>query len=480
MLTTVPALIMACAILFVLELSQFKRSLTHELISMADLTGANSAAALEFDDARAGEQTLHALIADPRVTSAALYNESGQIFATLRNPPSSSDVIPVRPGAGVSNERLHITVFRPVVIANRQIGTVYVRATTSEIYDRLREYALSAGVVLLITSLAAFLLSSGLRKVVSEPILNLTDTVKRVYTTNDYSLRASKLSNDETGVLVDHFNEMLEQIRLQNNALKQREDELKSLNEELEERVIARTRELEESQERLRHSERLASIGTLAAGVAHEIRNPLNSILLASQYLLRYKPGLDEMVAKGLNSISSEAQRCGKIIKSILLFAKSEKTIKTTHDLNAVIRDAVELGKSYVQQYPSLSIDLKLASALPPVMINQTEIEQVLLNLISNAAEAASGNVRVEIITDRVGDSVRFIVRDNGPGMSTEVVKRVFDPFFSTKRQQGNTGLGLSLSHGIVSEHGGTMTVESLPGKGTTFTINLPQSAVHG
>ena len=253
---------------------------------------------------------------------------------------------------------------------------------------------------------------------------------------------------------------------------KRAENELKLLNEMLEQRVKERTDALEQSQEQLRHSERLASIGTLAAGIAHEINNPINSILLASQYALRYSAITDEKLKETFTNISDESKRCGKIIKSVLQFAKAEKTKKWPHDINEVVRRASDLAKNYIRSN-QLEVDLRLADQLPQAVLNPTEIEQVLVNLIENAAEAARGPVSVILATASLGSRIRISVRDTGPGILPEQLKHIFDPFFSTRREQGGTGLGLSIAHGIIADHGGSMTVQSTVGRGTEFVIEL-------
>lgn len=256
--------------------------------------------------------------------------------------------------------------------------------------------------------------------------------------------------------------------------LKRAQEDLKRLNQALEQRVIERTNALARSQELLRQSERLASIGTLAAGIAHEINNPVNAILLAAQYTIKYGQNLpDDALNSYLTTILEEARRCGKIVKSVLQFAKAEKTKKWPHEVNSVVQYAAELAKKYIRS-PLLAIDLDLDDDLPQVSLNPTEFEQCLVNLIKNASEAAQGNVTIRLSTTAGDGQVIIKVQDNGPGIPDERLKHIFDPFFSTRRERGGTGLGLSITHGIVTDHGGTMSVESKEGIGTTFVIKLP------
>ena len=242
-----------------------------------------------------------------------------------------------------------------------------------------------------------------------------------------------------------------------------------------EEELIRHRNRLEEivaeRNEQLQRSERLASIGTLAAGIAHEINNPLNSILLTANHALKY--GKPEESADAFKTIGDEAQRGGRIVKGILKFAKEEKTPKVPGDMSEVVRHGVDLARSYADS-SKLSLELKLADSLPLVSLSMTEMEQVIVNLIKNAVEATPGGVKVTIKTYMNEHYVCAAVTDDGPGMSPETTRYIFDPFFSTKRQTGGSGLGLSICHGIVLDHGGLINVESKLGAGSTFTIKLP------
>lgn len=251
------------------------------------------------------------------------------------------------------------------------------------------------------------------------------------------------------------------------------EEELAAHRERLEELVAERTEELRASYQRLRRSERLASLGTLAAGIAHEINNPVNAILLSAQYALEAGEACDVPLNDTLGGIIKEARRCGAIVKNVLRFAKEEKAPKSQAQLNDVVVRAATLARTYIQS-PGLAIHAATDPGLPELMLNATQIEQVLINLIQNAVQAAGGTVRVELQTEAAADGVRLVVCDNGPGIPPERLLYVFDPFFSTRQNQGGTGLGLSIAHGIITDHNGTIDVRSEVGVGTTFIIQFP------
>jgi signal transduction histidine kinase len=246
----------------------------------------------------------------------------------------------------------------------------------------------------------------------------------------------------------------------------------------MEEELARSQREvaLRATRERLRRAERLASLGTLAAGIAHEINNPANSILMTAEAarLASPPPELDQALA----AIIEESERCGRIVNKVLDFARARPMEQRVENLNAVVEQAAATARRYLKGGQA-RIDLRLDSDLPPVRINATEMEQVFINLFQNAVDAApDGMVDITVVTSTLEDGrVRLTVSDSGPGMAPEVARQVFDPFFSTRRERGGTGLGLSMVHGIVEEHGGSIDVESKEGHGSTFVIELPPAA---
>lgn len=255
--------------------------------------------------------------------------------------------------------------------------------------------------------------------------------------------------------------------------LKRYEDELERNRQLLEERVEHRTRELEASRRQLRQSERLASLGTLAAGVAHEINNPMGAIRVNAEIALTRRD-LPDAVRELLSSIVADTDRCSNIIRGILKFARTAETAKSTIDLNALVRDTAHL-LTRAAHGSSVEVVLELWGAPVTILGNATELEQVLVNLVRNAAEASRIGQRVFV---HVGDDDRgphLRVRDQGIGMTDDVRRRLFDPFFTTPESKGGTGLGLSIVHGIVVEHGGTIDVATTPGSGSTFTVYFPR-----
>jgi PAS domain S-box-containing protein len=237
--------------------------------------------------------------------------------------------------------------------------------------------------------------------------------------------------------------------------------------------AIARdTTERKTMEDQLRRSERLASIGTLAAGIAHEINNPLGGTLLAAQFALEFKED-STAVVNALKAIIRQTKRCGEIVTSVLTFAQERTSEKRKTELNEVVQHARDLIRTFAEQ-KGASIELALADGLPPVVINETELGLVIVNLIRNAAEA--GAKHIVLRTEPSPDCVRVVVQDDGTGITKEQMAHIFEPFYTTREKQGGTGLGLSIAHGIVRGHGGTIDVESELEEGTTITISLPRT----
>jgi PAS domain S-box-containing protein len=226
-----------------------------------------------------------------------------------------------------------------------------------------------------------------------------------------------------------------------------------------------------EAEEKLRQTERLMSIGTLSAGIAHEINNPLASVVVTAQ-LLRRKAN-DPETAQMLENLIQDAKRCGRIVRSVQKFARQEPSARVLLDLNAVVRAAEELSRIELRR-AGINLRLELEKDLPPVTGDATELEQVVLNLITNGAHASQTGQEVVVRTLVTNGFVQVYVQDEGHGISPDVKRHVFDPFFTTRGREGGTGLGLSIAHGIVEDHGGTIEIDSALGSGTTVTITLP------
>lgn len=232
---------------------------------------------------------------------------------------------------------------------------------------------------------------------------------------------------------------------------------------------------LAESDDRMQRAARLASLGTLAAGIAHEINNPLNSILMNAelgQMVARNSGQGSERMEEIFGRIIGDCRRCAGITSGVLQFARSDgNAAKEGGDINRVVRRSIDLLAS-ILPLTELSIEQDLVDPPPPVALNETELEQVMVNLMRNAAEAGATKLHIRSTSD--GDHLTISLRDNGPGIPTGSFGRLFDPFFSTRREYGGTGLGLSLVHRIVHDHGGTVSARNPASGGAQFDVKLP------
>jgi PAS domain S-box-containing protein len=222
---------------------------------------------------------------------------------------------------------------------------------------------------------------------------------------------------------------------------------------------------------------RLASVGEMASGIAHEINNPLTAVIGFAQLLM--DTDLPEEVKEDLVIIHKEAQRAAGVARSLLTFARKHAPFKQLTNVNSIIEGVLTL-RAYEQNVSNIKINTKLTSDLPEVMADYSQLQQVFINIILNAEAAmleANNGGTLTITTQRFNQSVRASFADDGPGIAKENLERIFDPFFTTKEVGKGTGLGLSVCHGIISEHGGKIYARSKPGSGATFIVDLPISA---
>jgi len=303
--------------------------------------------------------------------------------------------------------------------------------------------------------------------VVYRPVKGVIDGTRRV-AGGDLQYRLPVHSDDELGDLARSFNKMTEKVA--------------GVQAHIEEQVRRKTAELEKVHRTLLNNEKMASIGKLAATVAHEINNPLFGILTYARLILREIqkreiPGRDDLVEQ-LQTIERESKRCGDLVKSLLTFSRQTPSHREPNDLNTVVHRAVLLVKHKLEMQ-NIELAETLAEGLPAVECDANQIQQVILVLMVNASEAMSKGGKLEVWTEFDGTADRGVVcvKDNGSGIPEDVLPRIFDPFFTTKEDQNRTGLGLAVAHSIVEQHAGEISVRSTPGAGTEFRVALPATA---
>jgi two-component system NtrC family sensor kinase len=273
-------------------------------------------------------------------------------------------------------------------------------------------------------------------------------------------------SKDEIGELAASFNQMTERLKAANK-------ELIEWGTTLEKKVKDRTKELLEMQGQLIQSEKLASIGKLAAGIAHEINNPLGGILIYSHLLLEDQKK-DTVQYENLKKIVKETTRCKDIVKGLLEFSRPKEPQMVPTDINDIVNRALSLFERQAL-FQNIRVNKEFA-ALPQVVADGSQLQQVFANIIVNAAEAMDGNgtLTIRTVLDRPGGYIKVEFADTGHGIKEEDMPRLFEPFFTTKEVGKGTGLGLAISYGIVQKHEGSIQVRSELGKGSTFTVTLP------
>lgn len=312
-------------------------------------------------------------------------------------------------------------------------------------------------------------------RVVHGPIHALKAGTERL-TQGDLGYQIEVASGDEVGELAHSFNEMSRQLR---NA----RDEITAWNRTLEDRVLEKTSELKKAAERMLHVEKMATIGKMAAVVAHEINNPLSGILTYSKLVKRYieRGTFDDdakrhEMAENLDLVATESRRCGDLVKNLLSFSRSNPINLEWIQLNPIVDRVVKLA-AHKLEMGGIQIHVETGEDLPLVRADAAQIEQVLLALTMNAIDAMPHGGNLWVATSVTDHSELLLrVRDDGVGIPDDILPRLFEPFLTTKDTGKGVGLGLAISHNIVERHNGRIEVDSKLGQGTTFNVYLPLS----
>jgi two-component system NtrC family sensor kinase len=315
------------------------------------------------------------------------------------------------------------------------------------------------------------------RRFVGQPIEKLIEVTKAVSEMDlDKPLDIGG-SSEELDELARSFDVMRDRLR---TALA----EINQFTQHLESKVEDRTQQLKSAHQKLLQSDRLASLGQLSASVAHEINNPIAGVLNLSMLLQRMlkddgiPPTRIEEFRKYLTQITNETARVGRIVSDLLAFSRRSKPQRAPADVNKIVKMTLSLIQ-HKMKLSNVEVETRLAEDLPAAPCDQSQMQQVVLNLLLNAAEATHGKSerRVVVSTSAGGGYVRVVVADNGEGIASENLAKIFHPFFTTKPEGKGVGLGLAVSYGIIEAHGGDIEVTSRVGEGTTFTVALPIQA---
>jgi two-component system NtrC family sensor kinase len=311
----------------------------------------------------------------------------------------------------------------------------------------------------------SFLLSLLLTRFVNRPIDKLLAATKTAAHGN-LDQTVGVRSHDELGELSDSFNNMI-------SELKRSRDAIEGWTQTLEHRVQERTQELERVQDQLIRAGKMAAIGELAAGVAHEINNPLTGVLTFSSLMLK-KVDENHPWKKDLENIVQQTTRCRNIVRGLLDFARQRKPDKKEWDIHTLIDRTITLVENQAP-FQNIKIVRNFKPDMPMLFIDGDQIQQVFMNIVINAADAMAGNGGTLTIQTEVRDGKAEIsFADTGCGMTKEQLSRLFTPFYTTKETGKGTGLGLAISYGIIQSHGGEIEAESAMGRGSTLIVKLP------
>lgn len=350
----------------------------------------------------------------------------------------------------------YITAYKPITDFNGKIiGMLYVGMLENKFTDMKREAQFTLLGATIFFMLIVLIISNIFTDKIIKPINYLVDVSKKI-SAGDFTQKVKVESNDELGELEKAYNAMI-------FGLQERDMQIEK-----------------ETQQKLMRSEKLAALGRMAAGIAHEINNPLTGILMYGNFLLKGLAG-DKKNLKDAEIIVNETTRCRDLVRQLLDFSREYVPERKNFNINEIIEKAFSIIENQVY-FEKIDFIKRLSEKMPSVMIDGNQVEQVLINLMLNAAEAMpdGGAIVVKTETDPQKKNIIITITDTGCGIPGENIDKIFDPFFTTKEVGKGTGLGLAVSYGIIRAHEGEINVKSKVNKGTTFTIALPvQSNKH-
>jgi two-component system NtrC family sensor kinase len=415
-----------------------------------------------------------------QVGTATIFQDDVRISTNVRNVDGSRAITTIvsaevadavlgrgdtwRSRAFVVNE-WYISAYTPIRnLAGNTIGMLYVGILERPYNDTLwKNLSVFLGITLLAMGLIS-IVAMAVAYQISRPIRAMADAAKKI-AEGDYAQKVEVSSDDEIGFLANNFNNMV-------SELVGAHQELREWGETLERKVEQRTAELKAMQAHLIQSEKLAGVGKLAAGVAHEINNPLTCVLTNTSLMLADLPPEDPR-REDLQTVVDETLRCRKIVKGLLDFARQTKPQKQSLSLNKVAEDVLALVRNQAS-FQNITIRTELDPDLPPVLADADQMRQVVLNIILNAADVMpqGGNLRIRSCMETGSSRVMLKITDTGPGIPAEIQDKLFEPFFTTKKT--GTGLGLAIAYGIMERHKGELKLESSLGHGATVSVILP------
>ena len=453
--------LMTCVVFFLSDFYSFRESTLQNISTYGQIISNNSTAALAFESKDDAQEILSALKAEPHIVTASIYDAGGKLFCFYSTTNNIND-LPTTAGAiGYRFTGTSLEGFQPIVQGGKRLGTLYLKSDLGALYGRFKLYAIIMGLILCFSFVLTFVLSNFLQRGVSTPILALAETAKAISEQKDYSVKATKLSNDEVGLLTDAFNQMLTEIHEQT-------EKLNEFNQTLEQRVKDRTTELEAANKELE---------SFSYSVSHDLRAPARAIhSYANVFLEDYGHKIDDEAKRLINVILKNGKKMGSLIDDLLAFSQlgRKELIKTSVSMNEVVSNIWnELYKG--EEHRNITLDLQ---ELPNAHAEQTTIQQVWVNLISNALKYTrhKPETHIKIYAQEKNGEIIYCVKDNGSGFDMKYYNKLFGVFQRLHSQEEfeGTGVGLAIVERIIGKHGGKIWAESAVDKGATFYFSLP------
>jgi signal transduction histidine kinase len=491
MLTCLIALILVGTAFLFWEWRAQKTNIFDRISTQAKIAAWDARSSIAFDDTSDGNNVLFGLRHDTSIVYACIFRKNGEILASfLPNETNEHFRITKPQHPGLTTAGRILTIFEPIIVneSDGPAGTLCIRSDLSPMYAAINRNIRNTVAALLLAALAAYLISSWLQRIISGPILDLAKVARDVSEKKDYTTRASQKSNDEVGLLIDAFNEMLEQIQHRDNELvkakgelelrvQERTSELTSANDhlkdEIDEREKAEHKQAELLKELQTANQELKDFAYIAS---HDLKAPLRAIKTLSDWISTdYADKLDQDGQEQLKLLRQRVNRMHNLIDGILQYSRvgrvREKIVEV--ELDKLLPEIIDTLA------PPSNIKITMETSLPTIKCEETRVTQVFQNLLSNAVkymDKPDGLIKVGCTEE--GEFWKFSIADNGPGIEKKHWERIFKIFqtLAPRDEFESTGIGLTVVKKIVELYGGRIWLESEFGRGTTFFWTFPKA----
>ncbi len=472
--TCAMALALTAIVLATLDNIYVRRAMVRDTTVLADVIARNLQAALAFGDPDAARKTLHALASEPLVSGASVYDANGTLFVEYAGPERAGPFPPRPLRDGHRFDETGLTLFRPITLNGKRIGTIHMHASLNRLRERQRDLVLVGLLVIAGSLFVAMIVSRRLQNAIAEPLLALANTSRLITEREDFTVRAIARGKDEIGDLTVAFNQMLDVLAERERALRDEiaerhlaEEQIAELNEKLEARVQERTAQLERANQELE---------SFSYSVSHDLRAPLRAVDGYARLLEEdHAAAFDDDARRLLSVVREEARRMGVLIDDLLSFSRLGRQTLRPSSLDLAVM-ASSIIRELSAAHPHRRIELH-AAPLPAALADAAAMRQVLVNLLSNAVKYAKpeGVIRIELGGRSEGEMNCYWVRDHGVGFDMRYVDKIFGVF---QRLHGDefegTGVGLAIVERIVARHGGDVRAEGVPDQGACFHFTLP------